>query len=150
MRPDSHIYLTSHLFKMISLYYLFWIHNVIQLSFVWVIAIVIIPLLSLFWTSTPTHISYILINKLLHSLFNLIVVLELASCEQRHVPIVACSIYLSIHWHFARPIHLSIHYTLLVQSICPSIVLCLSNLSIYLLHIACPIYLLHLSCCLWL
>jgi len=70
----------------------------------------------------------------------------LASYEQRHVPIVTCQIYLSIHWHFAHPIHLSIHYTLLVQSIYLSIAFCLSNLSIYLLHIACPIYLLHLSC----
>ena len=106
------------------------------------IAIIIIPLLSLFWTSTPTHISYILINKLLDSLFNLIVAFELTSYNQRHVFIVACSIYLSIHWHFARPIHLSIHYTLLVQSICPSIALCLSNLSIYLFIVR---YLSHLS-----
>jgi len=135
---------------MISSYNLFWVHNVIQLSLVWAIAIVIIPLLSLFWNSSPTHISYILINKLLHSVFNLIVVLELASYERRHVPIIACSMYLSIHWNFARPIHLSIHYTLLFQSICLSIALCLSNLSIYLLYIACLIYLLHLSCCLWL
>ena len=135
---------------MISLYNLFGIHNVSQLSLVWVIVIVIIPLLSLFWNSTPIHISYILINKILHFSFKLIVVLELASYEQRYVPSVACSIYLSIHWCFAHPIHLSIQYTLLIRSICLSITVCLSNLSIYLLHIACPIYLLHLSCCLWL
>jgi len=97
-------------------------------------------------------ISYILINKPPHSLFNHIVVLKLASNEQRHTPtpIVAWSIYLFIQWHFALPIHLSIHYTLRIQSICLSIALCISNLSIYLLHIACPIYLLYLSCGLWL
>ena len=131
---------------MISSYNLFWIHNIIQLSMMWVIVIVIIPLLSLFWTSTLTHISYILINKLPHSLFSLIITLKLASYEQRLVPIVTCSIYLSIHWYFARPIYLSIHYTLVVQSIYLSIALYLSNLSVYLLHIAYPIYLLHLSC----
>jgi len=72
----------------------------------------------------------------------------LASYEQRHVLIVTCSIYLAIRWNFARPIHLSIHYTLFVQFIYLSIALYLSNLSIYLLHIACPIYCTYLVC-LW-
>jgi len=42
-----------------------------------------------------------------------------------HVPIVACSIYLSMHWYFARLIHLSINYMLLVPSIyCTYLVTC--------------------------
>ena len=62
LRACSHIYLTLHLCVMIGSYDWLRIHNVIHLSLVWVI--VIILLLSLFWTSTPTHTSYMLISKL--------------------------------------------------------------------------------------
>ena len=62
LRACSHTYLILHLCVMIRSYNLLWIHKVIHLSLVWVI--VIILLLSLFWTSTPTRVSYMLISKL--------------------------------------------------------------------------------------
>jgi len=73
LRACSRVYLILHLCVMIRSYDLLWIHKVIHLSLVWVI--VIILLLSLFWTSTLTHISYMLISKL--QLFYSILLLDL-------------------------------------------------------------------------
>jgi len=108
---------------MISSHNLFWIYNIIQLSLVWVIAIVIIPLLSSFWTSTPTHISHMLINKL--QLFCSFLLLDLNwfhMSKGMFLMSLVQSIYLSIG-------------TLLVQSIDLSIALYRFDLLIYLLHL---------------
>jgi len=73
LRACSRIYLILYLCIMVGSYDLLWIHNVIHLSLVW--GMVIILLLSLFWTSTATHISYMLISKL--QLFYSILLLDL-------------------------------------------------------------------------
>jgi len=99
----SRIYLMVHLCVMIRSYDSLWIHEVIHLLLVWVI--VIIPLLSLFWTSTLTRISYMLISKFQDFLFNLIARLELVPYEQRLFNLFTYPL------HFTSPIYWSICYS---------------------------------------
>jgi len=121
LRACSCIYLTLYLCVIIRSYDLLWIHKVIHLSSVWVT--VIILLLFLFWTSTPAHISYMLISK--HQLFCPILLLNLNWFHMTKGTFLMS---------FVQSIYLSIG-TLLVQSINQFITLYWSNLLIYLLHL---------------